>query len=354
MNLDEFSRFDSLDSSKLLAQIDELPNQLQTAWEQGKQSQLPIWTGIQKVIVCGMGASALGGELLQAYAAARCPVPIVLWHDYDLPAWAAGRETLVMVVGSTGDGEETLSSLEQAVERDCRCLVIGADGELARNAQAAGATTWLYPQEGTPGEPLGWLFGLPAAALFHLGLLPDIGRDLADVVESMHRQQAFLKADVPAIRNPAKRMAGQMMGRWVTIVGSGVLAPVALHWKQQIGLLAKSWAQVEVLPEMDHTMLGSVLQPENMLPDTMIVFLRAASSHPRNRLRSDLTKQAYMLEGLGTDFVDAVGDTALTQQWSCLHYGDYVAYYLAMAYGIDPAPSTAFDHFKREMAARKP
>jgi glucose/mannose-6-phosphate isomerase len=256
---------------------------------------------------------------------------------------------LVMAVAHNGESEETLSALEQAVQRDCRCLVIGAGGELAQRAQAAEATAWLYPQEGHPGEPIGWLFGLPAAALFRLGLLPDLSEELAGAVDAMRRQQAFLKADVPAIRNPAKRMAGQMMGRWVTIVGSGVLAPVALRWKQQIGLAAKAWAQDELLPEMDHTMLGSVLQPETMLPDTMIVFLRAASNHPRNRLRSDLTKLAYMLEGLGTDFVDAEGETALAQQWTCLHYGDYVAYYLAMAYGVDPAPSLAIDHFRQQL-----
>jgi glucose/mannose-6-phosphate isomerase len=349
MNLDEFTGNDLLDSGMLLSQVDNLPNQLQSAWEQGKQWPLPEWTGIRQIILCGMGASALGGELLQAYAAECCPAPVVVWHDYGLPAWAAGRETLVMAVAHTGESEETLSALEQAVARDCRCLVIGAGGELARRAKAVGVSVWQYPQEGHSAEPIGWLFGLPAAALFRLRLLPDISKELAEAVEAMRMQQAFLKADIPAIRNPAKRMAGQMMGRWVTIVGSGVLTPVALRWKQQIARSAKSWAQVEALPEMDHNMLASVLQPETMLPDTMIVFLRAASNHPRNRLRSDMTKLTYMLEGLGTDFVDAQGGTALAQQWTCLHYGDYVAYYLALAYGVDPAPSPAIDHFRQQL-----
>ena len=71
----------------------------------------------------------------------------------------------------------------------------------------------------------------------------------------------------------------------------------------------------------------------------MALFLRAPSYHPRNLLRTELTKQAYMLEGLNTDFMDAQGETALAQQWTALHLGDYVAYYLAMLYEIDPRPS---------------
>jgi glucose/mannose-6-phosphate isomerase len=182
-------------------------------------------------------------------------------------------------------------------------------------------------------------------------LLPEIGTELSGAVQAMRQQQASIRVEVAAIGNPARRMAGQMMGRWVTVVGSGVLAPAARHWQNQIARLAKTWVQVEFLPEMDHTLLGSVLQPDAMLASTMIVFLRGSCGLPRNQLRGNLTKQAFMLEGLGTDFVDAAGETPLAQQWTSLHFGNYTAYYLALAYGIDPAPSPTIELFKREMAA---
>ena len=82
----------------------------------------------------------------------------------------------------------------------------------------------------------------------------------------------------------------------------------------------------------------------------MALFLRAQSYHPRNLLRTELTKQAYMLEGLNTDFVDAQGETPLAQQWTALHLGDYVAYYLAMLYEIDPTPIQALEGFKKQLA----
>ena len=57
-------------------------------------------------------------------------------------------------------------------------------------------------------------------------------------------------------------------------------------------------------------------------------------------------------QGLNTDFVDAQGDTPLAQQWTALHYGDYVAYYLAMLYEIDPTPIKALEGFKQQLSER--
>ncbi len=350
-NMDDLTHLDRLEAHPVLKEIDDLPDQLWRAWEQGQSLPLPAWAGIRQVVLCGVGGSAMAGELLQAYAALHSPVPVVVWRDYALPAWASGNESLVVLLSHTGEEEEVHSSLRQALDRGCRCLIVGAGGELSQKAQEAGAACWFYPDEGRLYEPLGWLYGFAAAALVRLGMLPDIGTELAGAVQAMRQQQSSLKAEVAAIGNPARRMAGQMMGRWVTVVGSGVLAPAARHWQNQIARLAKTWVQVESLPEMDHTLLGSVLQPDAMLSSTMIVFLRGSAGSPRNQLRENLTKQAFMLEGLGTDFVDAVGETPLAQQWTDLHFGDYAAYYLAVAYGVDPAPNPAIELFMREMAA---
>jgi glucose/mannose-6-phosphate isomerase len=82
----------------------------------------------------------------------------------------------------------------------------------------------------------------------------------------------------------------------------------------------------------------------------MTLFLRAPSDHPRNRQRINLTKQAFMLEGLNTDFIDAQGESRLAQLWTLLHFGDYVAYYLAIACGIDPTPIPALEQFKASLS----
>jgi glucose/mannose-6-phosphate isomerase len=58
-----------------------------------------------------------------------------------------------------------------------------------------------------------------------------------------------------------------------------------------------------------------------------------------------------MLEGLNTDFIDAQGPNPLAHQWTALHFGDYTAYYLAMAYGIDPTAIPTIEMLKNDMAS---
>ncbi|MCC6260888.1 MAG: hypothetical protein IT311_08500, partial [Anaerolineales bacterium] len=62
--------------------------------------------------------------------------------------------------------------------------------------------------------------------------------------------------------------------------------------------------------------------------------------------RSDLMRQALMLEGLNTDQLEARGETRIAQFWSLLLFGDYLAYYLAMAYGANPAEEELFINLK--------
>jgi glucose/mannose-6-phosphate isomerase len=124
--------------------------------------------------------------------------------------------------------------------------------------------------------------------------------------------------------------------------------------KTQINEIAKAGANFEFLPEADHNALAGTLQPEAVLmPHTMNLFLRSPSDHKRNRRRADLTKRAYMLEGLNTDFVDARGRSQLAHMWTLILFGDYMAYYLAMGYGVDPTPVHALTSFKEAIKASR-
>ena len=351
MNLDDTSTFSRLDPQNMLAQIDSLPDQLQAAWTLGSNLPLPAWQGIRQVIIAGLGGSAIGGDLLSACVEPSCRVPVSLHRDYGLPAWARGAETLVIASSHSGNTEETLSSFAAALEQGCRILAVSTGGELAKVAQKAGVPWWRFEHHSQPRAAVGFSFGLLLAALTRLELVPDPSKTIHDTVSLMKAQQSLLVAEIPVVKNPAKRIAGQLMGRWVTVFGAGVLAPVARRWKCQINELAKAWAQFDQLPEGDHNSLAGTQHPQEILPRMMALFLRGSADHPRHRLRLDLTRKALMLEGINTDFIDAQGDHPLDNQWTMLHFGDYTAYYLAMAYGVDPTPVEALQAFKREMLA---
>jgi glucose/mannose-6-phosphate isomerase len=354
MDLDDLDRFKQLDTLDMLGEIDSLPDQLGHAYQLGLQHQLPDWRDIRQVVIAGLGGSAIGADLLAVYCAAISPMPVSVHRDYGLPLFARGPETLVICSSHSGNTEETLDAFEAARTAGCRLIVVCTGGELAKRAREGSIPTWTFDHAGQPRAAVGFSFGLLLAMFQRLDFIPDQKDALEEALASMQRSQRHLRSDIPAVKNPAKRYAGQLMGRWVTIIGSGLLSTVARRWKTQINEVAKAGANFEFLPEADHNTLAGTMNPEEVLnPHTMTLFLRAPSDHPRNRLRSDLTRKAFMLEGMNTDYIDARGDTPLAHMWSLILFGDYMSYYLAMGYGVDPTPIKALVDFKQAMAEAK-
>lgn len=347
--LDRAAEFSKIDPKGMRAEIEGLPGQLQAAYQFGLAQSLPEWKDVRQVLIAGMGGSAIGADLLCAWVQSVCPVPVFIQRDYTLPSWARQYGTLVICSSHSGNTEETLSVFEQARQADCRMLAISTGGKLSQLALEAGTPLWRFIHSGQPRAAVGWSFGLLLAVFYRLGLIPDPQLDLINTVSAMRYQQETIGCESPVVMNPAKRLAGQMVGRWPVVMGAGILAPVARRWKGQLSELAKCWAQFEVLPEADHNSVAGVRYPEGPLSQTMVVFLESPADHPRNNLRAQVTRKILMLEGLGTDTYTAAGNSALANQWTALHFGDYVAYYLAMIYGVDPTPVDSIESLKMEL-----
>lgn len=351
MNLDDTSKFAQIDTQDMQSHVDGLPGQLESAWELGSQFALPEIAGIEKVVIAGMGGSAIGADLVIAYIAPFCPVPVLLHRNYSLPAWASGRNTLVIASSHSGNTEETVSSFSAARENNCQILALSTGGKLADLCQASGNTLWQFDHHGQPRAAVGFSAGLLLAALSRLGLIPDQAAAIKETIAAMQAQQMNLTAEIPTVGNLAKRLAGQIYGRWTLVVGADSLEPVARRWKCQLNEVSKAWAQFESLPELDHNSLAGLMFPEQALPQMMAFFLRAPDYHSRNLMRTELTKTAFMVEGVNTDFIDAQGPNPLAQQWTALHLGDYTAFYLAMAYGVDPTAIPTIEMFKKQIAS---
>ena len=349
MDLDDSRVIHQFDTDNMLVEIEDLPNQLKSAWDLGLSSPLPGWQGIQRVIIAGMGGSAIGADLLTGYLAPICPIPVFVHRDYDLPAWAVGQETLLIASSHSGNTEETLSAFEKGIQNGCRILVVTTGGKLAELAAQKDVLCWTFVHKGQPRAAVGFSFGLLLAVFTRLGLIPDQSQELSEAVKAMREQMAELNPEVSASLNPAKRLAGQLVGRWVNVIGSGMLAPVARRWKGQINELAKSGAGFDTLPEADHNSLAALVNPLDTLYRVATVFIRSKGDHPRNKLRSRLTQKIYMLEGMNTNDYASPARTPLAQLWTTLHFGDYLAFYLAMAYQVDPTPVKAIEDLKTQL-----
>jgi glucose/mannose-6-phosphate isomerase len=349
MNLDDLRRMDTLDPGGMRRKIDTLPEQLAQAW--GRSATLPLPPGgeLDHIVFAGMGGSAIGADLASVHARQKASASLTVWRDYGLPHWAAGPSTLVVLSSHSGNTEETLAAHAQAKKVGARRVIFTSGGELARRAAESGDAVWPIDDPGPPRAAVGFSFAYSLRVLARLGQIDDPTLDVEGAVQAMSAQREMFRAESPVVQNPAKRMAGQLMDRWPILFGAGVLAPVARRWRTQINELAKAPAQYEEIPEADHNVVAGTAGPESLIGKTMAVFLRAPADEPDLTRRIEVTRHVLMVEGYNTDSIDGVGESRLAQQWTCLHYGDYAAYYLAMAYGVDPTPIPAIEQLKEQL-----
>ena len=338
------------DPENMAGYIESLPKDLATAWQQGLEKPLLNLTNIQRILISGMGGSAIGGDLFASYLSTFAPVPIISRRDYGLPAWAVGPNTLVVCSSHSGNTEETLSSFQAAKARGCSLLAISTGGALQRESLASGVAHWYFNHTGQPRTAIGWSFGLLLALATRLGFIHNQQKDIDKAVAVMAQQYKLLEPSVPLVENPAKRLAGQLLGRNIAIFAAGEVEVIARRWKTQINELAKAWASFEGIPEMNHNTLAGLVYPEALFEKTSAIFLRTPMDHPRNQKRFDLSMQFFLEAGIAVDSVLAKGEGRLAQLWSLLQFGDYVSYYLALDYGIDPTPVEALSMLKTALS----
>ncbi|MBP7032118.1 MAG: bifunctional phosphoglucose/phosphomannose isomerase [Anaerolineaceae bacterium] len=342
-----------LDPDNMLGFIDALADDLEKAWQLGHGLPLPEFTNIEKVVIPGMGGSAIGGDLLSAYLAPSCRVPILSHRNYGLPAYAQGKGTLVICSSHSGNTEETLSSFDAALERGCQVMALCTGGELRARAEEKGLPVWVFQHSGQPRTAIPYSFGMLLALVCRLGLARVDESEIQEALSVLREGKALLSAGADLSVNPAKRLAGQLLNRNVVILAAGELEVVARRWKTQINELAKAWAVFEGLPESNHNTLAGLEFPESLFEQTSALFLRSGLDHPRNGLRLTATQQAFLMAGAGVDAVHARGQGRLAQIWSLLQFGDYVSYFLALDYGVDPTPVDALTRLKNSLAAHK-
>src|SRR5258708_17769496 len=293
MNLDDVAGFRELDTQDMRGHMDRLPDQFEAAWERGKTYPVPeAFRQANRIVIVGMGSSALAGEMLAALLADSCKLPILVCRGYELPAYVDGPGNLVIIVSYSGDTEETLSALNEAQTRRASVLVVTANAGFAQQAEVNGAAVWMFEYEGHSRTALGLNFGLLLALVNRLGVAADLSGDITTAIEMLRERVPILGIEGRIVKNPAKRLAGQMVGRIPVVYGAGILAPVAHRWKTQLNENGKSWSEWDVLPELNHNASAGIIFPRPLRTHISVVILSFPQyHHPRVSLRQTLTKQ---------------------------------------------------------------
>lgn len=348
--MDDFDARSTSDTRNMTSLIEGLPEQCESAWRIGEEAELPSWPKPANILVLGMGGSAIGGELLRAYAADQLAVPVTVNRDYHVPAYV-NDGTLVIASSYSGNTEETLSAYHEAKARGAKVLAITTGGQLAELAVADGFPVIRIPPGLSPRAALGYSFFPMLVAFQKLGLLPDQHQAFTEAVSVMRSQRDRLNVRVATPENPAKQLALQIQPGIPVVYGVvGWSAVVAYRWKGQINENGKHPAAWHEFPELDHNEIVGWEEAPNAAKSSWIVMLRRPSESPKMRRRIEVTAELIKPKVAGVTFVTAEGESPLAQMFSLIFFGDMVSLYLAFAKNVDPTPVRSIDHLKSELA----
>ncbi len=313
-------------------------------------SPRPAPAAPRRVLLCGMGGSAIAGDVARPFLA-RQGVDLTVWREYDLPSWA-DASALVVLCSYSGDTEETLTGARLAVAAGCPVLGIASGGELLARGRDGGwgrpfpviALPAGLPPRAALGHGLGALLG----GLHACGAIGSPAAASAAAVAVLREGVARLGPDVP--ENPAVRIARSLLGRFTVVYTTSPEAHGAgARLKAQINENAKSPAYAVALPELDHNdIVGwEVLRPRR--DAFALVILRGGDEHPRTALRVAATLDLVGGEFHAVHEIGARGDGPLARSLSLVQFGDYLSCYMARAAGVDPVPVARIDALKARL-----
>ena len=306
--LDDVDQIRTFDPANMYNSIFDFPEQIADALKVGKLWQLnpSEFLGIKNIVVIGMGGSAIGAELLRSFLSTRLLVPFDICRHYVLPEYV-DDETLVIASSYSGNTEETLSAIDDAIKRKAMLVAISTGGLLGDLAK---------------------LNDIPLAKL-PTGLQPRAALGL----------------------NPAKLLAEKMHQKVVIIyTGPTLTDAVGLRWKGQLCENSKNMSYTNQFSEFNHNELVAWSETIEQHKDhLMVVILRDMDDHTQIRQRMNIAKDIIQSREVEVIDVHSRGERPLERMLSLVQLGDFVSYYLAILNKVDPTPVNVIEAMKQAL-----
>lgn len=305
---------------------------------------------LRNVIVTGMGGSALAADFVKVLLSQSTSVPFEVVKSYTLPA-SATHDTLVIASSHSGNTEETVECMHEAINRGCQMAAIATGGKIKDIAAEHHIMFGAIPHDTQP--RMGMIYNLRVLLriLMAYGLIEDdLYMEMTKTVDWLQSESQLWTKEVPTEGNYAKQLALIAVGKTPVFYGGNLMAPVAYKWKISWNENAKNVAFWNYLPEFNHNeFLGWTSHP---IEKPFAVFdLVSELEHPRVLKRFSLSDR--LLSGMRpkSTIIPVQGGSLLQQMlWGCI-LADFASIYVGILNGVDPTKVDLIEKFKQELVA---
>ena len=295
------------------------------------------------VCVCGMGGSALPGNVLELFLKQKnINVPLILCRDYDLPAQVK-KDWLIVCVSYSGNTEETISCLIQAKKKNLKIAAIASGGKLKTLSNKHNIPCALIPKGLQPRMALGYQFSALIQLLENAGIIKHGSKEILSLEKKLESKKW---------EKQGKKLAKKLINKTPVIYASSNLKTLARIWKIKFNENSKTPAFWNYFPELNHNEMAGF---ENNFQFSIFNFqfyfiiIEDKNDHPRIKKRMNLTAQLLKQQGLKGETIKLKGKSLMEKFFSNVLFSEWTSYYLALEYKIDPEPVKLVEKLKKQM-----
>jgi len=322
--------------------IQRFPNQLKEAVSIAASAKLsPIKSPIDKIIICGLGGSGIGGTIVKEILFDECTVPIEVLKSYSLPLYV-NEHTLVICSSYSGNTEETLECYSIAQKHKANIICVTSGGKLLEWAKKDGNDAIVLPGGMPPRSCLGYSLTQLLHIISHYGLAPQKSVEIDSIADTLQKEQE-------AIMNEAHHIAKKLYDKMPVIYCTALHEGVAIRLRQQLNENSKILCWHHVLPEMNHNELVGWSQA---YPEIAVIIFQDKDEHPRNQLRWEFCKKIFKKYSGEVIEIYSKGDTAVAKKLYWIHFGDWVSYFLSEQRNVDAMDIQVINNLKGELASK--
>jgi len=345
--LDSTENLKSIDRKDMMSAIEEMPKSFAEGLRRGRMTGLPRFSP-KNIFVCGMGGSAIGGDLLCEWMSTQSDVPCGVLRSYSIPP-NLGKESLVIVASYSGNTEETIHMLEEVRKKRAKSVAISSGGQLAQLSRNHDIPFAKLPTGMMPRASLGFMFGAMLGIVERVGAA-SVEKQSEEAVRMMNSVVEACGPAVPTSQNHAKKLAHELYGYVPVVIGYGLSRPVAKRWANQINENSKSLAFSSEIPELNHNeIVGWMKDPRSK--GFSAVFLDHEHGNKALSRRVEATKK-MVAKVAPLHSVMSMGLSPLAQMMSLSLVGDYMSVYLGILRREDPSSNEPIDELKAVLAKK--
>jgi len=348
--LDNIEKIQEIDKSNMLDTLVQFPNQIREAVEIAKASKMETFFKIDNVIITGMGASGISGDIASSLYRDKIDVPIYVNKEYDLPKWAR-KDTLTIFFSYSGNTEETISAFKIASQKKCRIITISSGGKLQELSEKREVAHIHVPEGYQPRAAIAYsLFSL-IVILNRVGLLrTDIETEINDTIYVINELVHGINIKVAEEHNISKQIARKIFNTIPQIYGWGIYAPIAIRWRQQFNENSKIISRADAVPESNHNdIVGWSLNPEVSKNFSCILFRDRDMESLAMSTRLNFLMNLYESSAANIIEIYPKGKKRLSKIIYTMSLGDFISCYLAILRGIDPTPVDIITELKQSL-----